>query len=90
MNRKVLFHLLTIEEGGRHSPIILGYRPELNIGDNKLKSFFTIKEEEEVSISLGETKEIEIQFFVEDWIPELNKEYLVQEGGHVVGNLTFI
>lgn len=90
MKRKVLFYLLTKEEGGRHSPIILGYRPELNIGDGKLKSFFTIKEEEEVKIELGETREIQIQFMVENWEPELDKVYLVQEGSKVVGNLTFI
>lgn len=90
MKRKVLFHLLTTEEGGRNSYILLGYRPELNIGDNKLKSFFTIKEENEVKIELGETREIKIQFMVENWTPELNKKYLVQEGGHVVGNLIFI
>lgn len=93
MKRKVLFHLLTKEEGGRRFGIQSGYRPELNIGDNKLKSFSTYwksKSYKANQIRLGQTKEIEIQFFEENWEPELYKTYLVQEGGHIVGNLTFI
>lgn len=90
MKRKVLFHLLTTEEGGRQFGIKLGYRPQLNIGNRKLKSFFTIKEENEVKIELGESREIEIQFFEENWEPELNKDYLIQEGRRVVGSLKFV